>query len=329
MAKEMNVLGTMQLLAACQRSDTVANVIVRSTSAVYGASSKDPAIFTEDTPPRAVPSSGPARDAIDIEGYVRGFGRRRPDVRVAVPRFADVIGPTVRTPLTRYFSLAPAIPVPLGHDSRLQFVYEQDAVDLLEHLVFSPFAGIVNVAGDGVLTLTQAIHRVGRIPWPVPMVAMDSVSQLMKVARISGFSTQQVKLLIAGRVLDTTRLRRDAGFTCRYTTEQAFGEFAATVRPTVSRRAVRTTELRVARVLGVRALPDVPAMSVSSSEPAQRDAVQSPTAPVAPGVHHSPGPAVDRSADRAEAQPRSRRPGGPRLVGLEGTGGTPRNRGRR
>jgi len=31
MAKEMNVLGTMQLLAACQRSESVRNLIVRST----------------------------------------------------------------------------------------------------------------------------------------------------------------------------------------------------------------------------------------------------------------------------------------------------------
>src|SRR6478609_5147056 len=93
MAKEMNVLGTMQLLAACQRSDSVRNLIVRSTGAVYGASSRDPAIFTEEMSARSVPS-GPGRDAIDIEAYVRGFGRRRPDVRIAVPRFAEILGPT-------------------------------------------------------------------------------------------------------------------------------------------------------------------------------------------------------------------------------------------
>src|ERR1700712_1650154 len=38
MAKEMNVLGTMQLLAACQRNPSVRNLIVRSTAAVYGGS---------------------------------------------------------------------------------------------------------------------------------------------------------------------------------------------------------------------------------------------------------------------------------------------------
>ena len=64
MAKEMNVLGTMQLLAACQRSESVRHLIVRSTGAVYGASSRDPAIFTEDMSARSVPvvRSRPGRD---------------------------------------------------------------------------------------------------------------------------------------------------------------------------------------------------------------------------------------------------------------------------
>ena len=177
LAKEMNVLGTMQLLAACQRSAGVRNLIVRSTTAVYGSSSKDPAICTETTEPRSVSNKGPARDAIDIEGYVRGFARRRPDVRVAVPRLAEIIGPTAQTPLTRYFNLSPVVPTALGHDSRLQLLHELDAVGVLEHLVFSDFAGTVNVAGDGVLMLSQAIHRAGRIPLPVPTLVLNRIGR--------------------------------------------------------------------------------------------------------------------------------------------------------
>ncbi len=256
MTKEMNVLGTMQLLAACQRAPSVANLIVRSTSAVYGGSPQDPAVFTEQTAPRAAPPVSSARDAADIEGYVRGFGRRRPDVRVAVPRFAEIIGPTVHTPLTRYFSLRPAVPVALGYDARVQFVHEQDAVNLLEHLTLGEFAGIVNVAGDGALTLSQAIRRAGRIPLPVPMPAMDAVMQLLRFARVGGFSTQQLRLLTAGRVLDTSRLRAEAGFTCRYTTRQAFDDFARTITPVLNPAAVRTVESRLASLLRVAPRPD-------------------------------------------------------------------------
>src|SRR5690242_21811529 len=37
-AKELNVIGTMQLLAACQRSSTVSKFILGSSTAVYGSS---------------------------------------------------------------------------------------------------------------------------------------------------------------------------------------------------------------------------------------------------------------------------------------------------
>jgi len=80
--KELNVIGTMQLLAACQRAPSVERFVLKSTSAVYGASSRDPAVFTEAMQARRVPSGGFARDSVDIEGYVRSFARRRPDVDV-------------------------------------------------------------------------------------------------------------------------------------------------------------------------------------------------------------------------------------------------------
>ncbi|ACV77324.1 NAD-dependent epimerase/dehydratase family protein [Nakamurella multipartita] len=308
MAKEMNVLGTMQLLAACQRSESVRNLIVRSTGAVYGASSRDPAIFTEDMSARSVPSSGPGRDAIDIEAYVRGFGRRRPDVRIAVPRFAEIVGPTVVTPLTRYFSLSPAVPMVLGRDARLQFVHEQDAIGLLEHLALGSFAGTVNAAGDGTITLAQAIHRAGRIPLPVPSIGLDPLSRVMRTLHVGGFSPGQVKVLSAGRVMDTTRLRERVGFIPTFTTMQAFDDFAAGLRPVVTPEAVRRVEVRVASTLGVQPLPDTP-MPGAAVEPAD-----SVTDVLLAGPDRS---AADDPADGAR----------PRLVGIDGhAAGTPRRR---
>ena len=101
--KELNVIGTMQLLAACQRAATVRHLVVKSTSTVYGASSRDPAMFTEDMEPRRQPRSGYAKDVAEIEGYVRGFARRRPDVLVTTLRLANVIGAHVTSPMTSYF----------------------------------------------------------------------------------------------------------------------------------------------------------------------------------------------------------------------------------
>ena len=45
--KELNVMGAIQLFAACQKAPSVRRVIVKSTSEVYGSSPFDPVMFTE------------------------------------------------------------------------------------------------------------------------------------------------------------------------------------------------------------------------------------------------------------------------------------------
>lgn len=251
LTKEMNVIGTLQLLAACQRAPGVRHVVVRSSAAVYGGSSRDPAIFAEGDQARAVASAGPARDATDIEGYLRGFARRRPDVRLAVPRFAEIIGPTVRTPLTRYFSLSPFVPVLAGRDARLQLVHEQDAVRVMLALALGGCAGTVNVAGDGALTVQQAIHRAGRIPLPMMPGTVGVIGRALRTARIGGFSPEQVSLLASGRVLDTRRLRVEMGIELSYSTERAFADFAATLTPAVAVNAASAAR----RLLGFVGVP--------------------------------------------------------------------------
>ena len=128
--KEINVIGTMQLLAACQKSSTVRRLVVKSSAAVYGSTPRDPAMFTEDMSAKRTPSGGFGKDSIEVEGYVRGFARRRPDTEILTLRFANIIGPKIRTSITDYFNL-PVIPAPLGFDARMQFVHEDDAIESL------------------------------------------------------------------------------------------------------------------------------------------------------------------------------------------------------
>ena len=79
--KEMNVIGTMQLLAACQKAPTVRRLVLKSTTAVYGSSPRDPALFDEAMTPKDLPSGGYAKDAVEIEGYLRGFAAAGPTSR--------------------------------------------------------------------------------------------------------------------------------------------------------------------------------------------------------------------------------------------------------
>ncbi|PSK97515.1 UDP-glucose 4-epimerase [Haloactinopolyspora alba] len=222
--KEINVIGTMQLLAACQRAASVRTVVVKSSTTVYGAGAHAPALFTEDMVPGALARGGYEKDASEVEAYVRGFSRRRPDVHVSILRFANVLGPTIRTALSEYFAL-PAVPFVAGRDPRFQLVHEQDCLDALRHTTLGEHTGIVNVAGDGFLVLSQALARAGRPAVPLPTLGTPLVGGLMRRTGVADMDSAQVRFLTHGRGVDTTRMREQLGFEPAYSTMATFDEF--------------------------------------------------------------------------------------------------------
>ncbi|MGX6742856.1 NAD-dependent epimerase/dehydratase family protein [Streptomyces peucetius] len=233
--KETNVIGTMQLLGACQKSPTVKRLVIKSSTSVYGSAPRDPAVFTETTPPKSLPSGGFAKDAVEVEGYVRGFARRRPDVAVCVLRFANILGPCADSPLAEFFTL-PVMPTVFGYDPRLQFVHEDDVIDVLRIALHEPRRGTLNsgtfnIAGDGVLTLSQCSRRLGRPTLPVLLPAVTWVGSALRTIGITDFSPEQIRLLTHGRVVSTVQMRETLGFRPKYTTAETFADFARSRGP--------------------------------------------------------------------------------------------------
>ena len=251
--KELNVIGTMQLLAACQKAPSVQHLVVKSTSTVYGASSRDPAMFTEEMGPRRNPRSGFSKDAAEIEGYVRGFARRRPDVRVTMLRLANVVGPHVVSPMTSYFRL-PVVPTVLGYDARMQFVHQDDLDRVLRHAVLADVPGTFNIAGDGFLMLSQALRRLQRATVPLPGFAVGQLGSVLRQARLADFSPEQLSFLTFGRGIDTTRMRTELGFEPEYTTAAAFADFASSMPASSVPASSRISERAVAGLAEL--LPD-------------------------------------------------------------------------
>jgi UDP-glucose 4-epimerase len=164
-------------------------------------------------------------------------------------RLANLVGPVIDTPFTRYFTL-PVLPTVLGYDPRLQFVHEDDALEVLRRSAVESHAGTYNVSGDGVLMLSQAARRAGRPTLPLPAPTATITGQLFRRAGVVDVSPEQLDVLTYGRAADSTRLRRDVGYVPKYDTADAFDDFVrARGRGQVTTERVRWVERRLTALL--------------------------------------------------------------------------------
>ena len=248
--KEANIMGSMHVIAACGRAATVKRFVLISSTTVYGSSGIDPAMFTEDMAARRQPSGGIPLDHLAVEGYVRGMSRKRPDIDVTILRMPAILGlpePTVVGEL-----LLPSVaPVLVGYDPRIQLLHPQDALDALVHATMGAHPGTFNIAGDGVLTLSQAIRRAGHVPLPVLPQTFKLASRLLSSQGLRDIGASQMRFLRYGRAVDTTRMRTEFGFTPRHTTDEALHAYLVDsgAEPLVTRAALERSTARFTAVL--------------------------------------------------------------------------------
>ncbi len=218
-AHENNVIGTMNILAACTGSDSpVRKFIFKGSTLYYGSEQDDPAFFTERMRRPHAPDSLLERDLVEAEEAVADFSEKNPDVTVTVLRCANVLGPDVETNFTRMFAL-PVVPMVLGFDPRLQFIHEDDVVHALEHAALNEIPGVFNVAADGVLALSEAISLLGKRALPVlpPFGSGLLIGPLRRLGlRIPD---EMTNLLRFGRGVDN-RLYKAAGFDYGFTSRE-------------------------------------------------------------------------------------------------------------
>lgn len=208
-AHEGAVVGAQALFGAIGRSSDVRHVIVKSDSAVYGSGPRNPSIFTEGTLPQGRRSRY-SRDLTEMEGFLRDVAESHHHVDYTILRFASVFGPTVGNPISRFLHLR-VVPTLMGFDPRLQFVYEDDAVDALDHAVSHPSPGTFNVAAVGQMYLSRVLRLGGRVHKPLPRRGFDMA--LRALARFDLYLPDHVaRLLRHGRVMDTAAMQTRFGF---------------------------------------------------------------------------------------------------------------------
>jgi UDP-glucose 4-epimerase len=218
-AHENNVIGTMNILAACSGADTpVRKFVFKSSTHFYGCEQDDPSFFDEGMGRPHPPRTPIERDIVEAEASVNEFAEKHPDAAVTILRFANVLGPDLRTSHIDLFSL-PAVPMILGFDPRYQFVHEDDVVHALEHAARHGLPGVFNVAGDGVLSLTEVAGLLGKPYAPIlpPWGTGLAAAALRRVGvRIPPEALAQLRF---GRGVDNRRFKA-SGFRYQHTSRE-------------------------------------------------------------------------------------------------------------
>ena len=221
---EERIVGALALFGAIERLDSVKSVIVKSDTAFYGSSPRNPSVLKESTRPQGSPSKY-QRDLTEMERFVAETSERHTDIEYTVLRFAPIFGPEVGNPFSRYLSLR-IVPTLLGFDPRLQVTHERDAVAALEHALDAQVAGTFNVAADGQMYLSRVLRLGSRIQQPLPGRMYDSA--LRGLTRVNVTVPAHVRSILKyGRVVDTGLMKSELGFTpeftCRQTVLNAYG----------------------------------------------------------------------------------------------------------
>jgi UDP-glucose 4-epimerase len=226
---EINVIGTMNLFAAASAAgSTVRNVVVKSSTLVYGAGPKDPNVFREEHRRTATPRTAVERSLLEVESYVRDFAEDNPHVTVSLLRFSNVLGPDIRTPLAGALSL-PVVPRMFGYDPRFQFVHEDDVVHALLFVLEHQLPGIFNVAGDGLLPWSEVAAICGKRTVPLPPFGFTGfVRSPLQWLGIE-LTPELVDLLKYGRGVDNRRLKQ-AGFRYGHTSAGTVQDFVESLR---------------------------------------------------------------------------------------------------
>lgn len=226
----VNVAGTRNVFEATVAAQRPRRLVYTSSVAAYGYHCDNPSPITEDVPPRGSPEHYYSEQKAACETALREIVGGS-DLEVYVLRPCIVAGPKAPAlaeampwnrlpgPVKRWTQMLPLLKPPLPDPGTpMQLVHHDDvAAAIVLAATTSAPAGAYNLAGDGVVSISDVATELGARPVRVPRFAATAMSEML--ARLP-FVPSSMEWLHVGRtsvVMDTTRAKTQLGWEPKYT----------------------------------------------------------------------------------------------------------------
>ncbi|MEZ4472053.1 MAG: NAD-dependent epimerase/dehydratase family protein [bacterium] len=197
--------GTRNVLAGCVACGA-RKIVISSSGAAYGYHADNDALLTEDSPLRGNDAFPYSRHKRLVEELLAAHRVEHPALGQLVFRLCSVLGAGVHTPITALFER----PVILGLSDAATpfcFVWDEDVVACLVAGARDDHTGIYNLAGDGVMTLREIAHALGKRYVAVPARALEAGLGVLRRLGLTAYGPEQVRFLRYRPVLGSARAR--------------------------------------------------------------------------------------------------------------------------
>ncbi len=230
-----NVEGSRRVFTAAA-SAGVKTLVYASSIGAYSPGPKDRAV-DESWPTAGIKTSFYSRHKAEVEQLLDIFEAEHPDVRAVRLRPALKFKREAASEIRRYFA-GPLLPNPLLHPDRIpivpdtprlvfQAVHTDDVADAYRRAVVSDVHGAFNVAADPVLDPDRLSELLGARKVPVPSRVLRAAAALTWRARLQPTPEGWVDMALLVPVMDTTRARKELGWTPRHDAGAALRELLA------------------------------------------------------------------------------------------------------
>jgi UDP-glucose 4-epimerase len=224
LAYRVDVLGTKNILEACEDSSAT-RLIVTSSGAAYGYHPDNPEWLDENDPLRGNDEFEYSKNKRLVETMLAQWREERPELRQVVFRPGTVVGKDVHSPVTDLFE-KPVVLGIVGSESPFVFIWDQDLVACLVDAVFSDKVGVYNQAGDGALTPREIARLLNKPYVPLPGSLVKAMLWTLKRLGLTENGPERVAFLRYRPVLSNRRLKEEYGYTPQLTSREAFELYA-------------------------------------------------------------------------------------------------------
>jgi nucleoside-diphosphate-sugar epimerase len=236
--RAINVEGTLHAFRAAAAAGAQ-RFVYASSVAAYGFHADNPEGMTEDWPVRPAARLFYSQEKAEIERLLAAEAAEDPGIELYLLRPPIVLGPhTVGAKQMLPGPLAPLagrlgarvgrlpVPIPaLVPDLPLQVIHEDDVGEALLRCVTAEGPpGAYNIAADDILTGTDVARELGVLPIRVPGGVVHTAARALAALPTPSFVppvTEWVEAAAHPAIMDTTKARRELGWTPRHTAREA------------------------------------------------------------------------------------------------------------